>query len=202
MRTFKTVCFVIALLTISVGAIFAKLNFLIDWEFYTTMVAIVGGISSILLGLLSLIQNPLSNANIEQFSSESLKKLADTADKVIEEKQKLDKTNNEIKELKIKQNELEVLVNKASLSMYYKKELARAYNKLATPELNEAIEEIKQLETDLKNLNEEIDENKDIKEIIRIVERANFLRTKRLLQGGYEINFFGGSLSFTFKPPF
>ena len=116
MRKVSICCFTIALVTIIAGAVFAYYDFLIDWDNYKTMVAIVGSIASILLGLLGFVINP-----IQQYRSDKLRELAETAEEVEKKQEKLKEANDQINELTIKKNELETLVEKASLSIYYKK---------------------------------------------------------------------------------
>lgn len=176
MRKYALIFFVIALICYLFGAIFAFLGWVIDWSVYLIMVAIVGGLASV-FGLLGMVSSPLADADIRNLRSDSLKQLAQTAEEIERKQERLEEANQQINSLELKKEELEVLVERASLSLYYKNELERSYNKLHTlirseDHINNLILEIQQLEYDAKSLDSEIEINNDIKDIIATIQKA------------------------------
>jgi len=205
LRIIIITCLVIALLTIAVGAILAHNNILIDWNFYRTMVAYVGSFSSI-LGLIGLIVNPLKSIDLKQLNSEGLKELAESAEKIQKQQKEIQETNVQLEELKIKKNDLELLVEQASLGIFYNKELKRSYDKLSKlieskKDIQELIQEIQCLENDLNDLNVKIEENKEIKEMITILQEADNLR-KRRLRNEFGSSFLDNIISNLMPTPF
>lgn len=176
MRKFAIICFIVAILVYGIGAILAWMGILIGWDTYWKIAGAVSGLASI-LGLLGLAINPLKDADIKSFQVQTLQKLADTAKEIENKEGVLKETSDKITSLEIKKEELEVLVKKASLVLYYKDELERAYQRLlkllnVNSEINETIVYIQQIESEAKSLNAEIDENADIRDIISTIVKA------------------------------
>ena len=194
-------CFLGAFIIYIGCALCAGWNFLIDWDIYFKIATIVGGLASI-IGILGLSSNPLKDSDIRDFRSDSLKKLAQTAEEIEAKHDEIEETNKKISSLEYKKEELEVLVEKASLSLYYKGELERSYSKLSTliassKEINDLILSIQQLEHDAGTLNNEIENNKDIQDVISTIEKAKQKAAKRNFWQDLIISF--GSLGFPIK---
>lgn len=64
MRKLVLFCFVVAVLSYVLGAILAWRNLLIDWDEYLKIVAVVGGLASV-IGLLGLVLSPIRDLNSE-----------------------------------------------------------------------------------------------------------------------------------------
>ena len=62
MRKFALICFVVAVLCYGLGALFAYYDWLIDWNDYLKIIAVVGGLASV-LGILGLVFSPFKDLN-------------------------------------------------------------------------------------------------------------------------------------------
>lgn len=176
MRKIAIAGFFLALVIFVAGAIMALLDFLIDWELYWKITGCVGGLASV-VGILGLVSNPLADADIRKLHSKSLKELAETAKQIESKEGELKQANDKVASLQLKSEELEVLVKKASLSLYYNDELQHNYQKLLSlvqknQELKDVIVNIQQTEEDAKALNAEIEQNDDVKDIIDMINKA------------------------------
>lgn len=173
-------CFVVAVLSYVLGAILAWRNLLIDWDEYLKIVAVVGGLASV-IGLLGLVLSPIRDLN-----SQVLKDLAHTTEEFERKQEMLEKATQEIKTLELKKEDLNALVEKASLSLYYKAELKRMYDKLnkmidSSEDISNLLKTIAKMEEDAQTLGCEIERNKDISVIISTIQKANE-RTERMLR--------------------
>ena len=165
-------------------AIFLKEINLSIFSFFSYMrnlnyiiVAIVGGLASIIgLGAASL------RSELREYNSETLKQLAATAKEIENKQNQIKDATEQIASLKYKKEELEVLVKKASLSLYYREECERLYQKLLDllhrdSEINNVIVSIQQAESDLAAIDGEISENKEIKDILATIQKAKSKQT-------------------------
>jgi hypothetical protein len=180
MRKLVLFCFVVAVLSYVLGAILAWRNLLIDWDEYLKIVAVVGGLASV-IGLLGLVLSPIRDLN-----SQVLKDLAHTTEEFERKQEMLEKATQEIKTLELKKEDLNALVEKASLSLYYKAELKRMYDKLnkmidSSEDISNLLKTIAKMEEDAQTLGCEIERNKDISVIISTIQKANE-RTERMLR--------------------
>ena len=180
MRKLVLFCFVVAVLSYVLGAILAWRNLLIDWDEYLKIVAVVGGLASV-IGLLGLVLSPIRDLN-----SQVLKDLAHTTEELERKQEMLEKATQEIKTLELKKEDLNALVEKASLSLYYKAELKRMYDKLnkmidSSEDISNLLKTIAKMEEDAQTLGCEIERNKDISVIISTIQKANE-RTERMLR--------------------
>ena len=96
MRKLVLFCFVVAVLSYVLGAILAWRNLLIDWDEYLKIVAVVGGLASV-IGLLGLVLSPIRDLN-----SQVLKDLAHTTEEFERKQEMLEKATQEIKTLELK----------------------------------------------------------------------------------------------------
>lgn len=171
MRKAITISFIVLGLAYLGGAACAFFH-LITWGAYLIIVAVVGGLASIIgLGAASM------RSELREYSAETLKKLAETADEIENKKTQLKDTAEQIASLEYKKEELEVLVRKASLSLYYKEECERLYQKLLDlihreSEINDVIVSIQQAESNLMAIDGEINDNKEIKDILATIQKA------------------------------
>ena len=180
MRKLVLFCFVVAVLSYVLGAILAWRNLLIDWDEYLKIVAVVGGLASV-IGVIGLVLSPIRDLN-----SQVLKDLAHTTEEFERKQEMLEKATQEIKTLELKKEDLNALVEKASLSLYYKAELKRMYDKLnkmidSSEDISNLLKTIAKMEEDAQTLGCEIERNKDISVIISTIQKANE-RTERMLR--------------------
>lgn len=176
MRKVIVISFVVLGLAYVGGAICALFH-LFSWDTYYIVVAIVGGLASIIgLGAASL------RSELREYNSETLKQLAATAKEIENKQNQLKDATEQIASLEYKKEELEVLVKKASLSLYYREECERLYQKLLDllhrdSEINNVIVSIQQAESDLAAIDGEISENQEIKDILATIQKAKSKQT-------------------------
>lgn len=171
MKKVTLVSFIILIFVYVIGALCALFH-LFEWEVYLIIVAVVGGLASVIsLGAASL------RSELREYNAETLKQLAATANEIENKQSQLKDTTEKIASLEYKKEELEVLVKKASLSLYYRGECERLYQKLLDllrqdSEINEVIISIQQTESELMALDGEIVQNKEIKDILSTIQKA------------------------------
>ena len=194
MRKFALICFIVAILCYGLGAIFAYNEWLIDWDDYQKIVAVVGGLASV-VGILGLASNPIKNLN-----SNILKELAQKTEEYEKKQEKLQKATDQIAKLELKKEDLEALVEKASLSLYYKAELKRMYDKLGelvekNDDISKLIDGIKNMESDATDLECKIDKDENIKEIIETIQKANDRTERKLRLTDIVLSFLGSQIT-------
>lgn len=189
MRKFVIISFIILGVVYIGGAVCAFLK-VIDWNTYLIIAAIVGGLASILgLGAAAM------RSELREYSADALKQLAKTANEIENKRTELKDTTDQIASLEYRKEELEVLVKKASLSLYYREECDRLYQKLLDllhkdEELSEVIVSIQQMESDLVALEGEISENKEIKDILLTIQKAKNKKASNMFFRGASMSFF------------
>ena len=167
------IIFFILLLLLYAGCAVCVLFDLYGWDVYFKIVAIVGGLASIIgLGAAAFIR-----VDLLSYDAEAIERLAVAAKEIEDKNTKIKDASDQIASLEYKKEELEVLVKKASLILYYKEELDRKYQKLLAlinknEDLNQIVLEIPQLEENLKNLEGEMEENKEIQDILSTIQKA------------------------------
>lgn len=165
----------------------------ISWDDYLKIVAVVGGLASV-IGILGLVFSPLENVK-----SNLLKDLARTTEEFEIKQEKLEEASQQITQLKLKKEELKALVEKASLSLYYNGELKRMYGQLddvinKNKEIKEMMTNIWKMEKDATALNCEIEKNDEIKEIISTIQKANEKTERKLKFSDFILSFLGNQI--------
>ncbi len=193
MRKFALICFVVAVLCYGLGALFAYYDWLIDWNDYLKIIAVVGGLASV-LGILGLVFSPFKDLN-----SKMLKELANNTEEYEKREKMLQDATNKIANLKLQAKDLDALVKKASLSLHYKAELKWKYDKLVelvreNEDISKLIDEIKKIESDAKTLDCEIDMDKNVKGIIEIIQKANERTERKLRFTDLVLSFLGNQI--------
>lgn len=171
-RATVTLLITVCILYFIIGGILA----LIGWfpaDKYAITGGVVGGLASV-LGLISLARPGLSQHDLDNIESDSLRKLAETTDKIKELDAARTATKEELDTLELQKQEMELLVQKASLSLFLR-EHRRLYEKWIQEEIQQnrelqrQLHELVAIDQKLDALNEEIesDPNVDlVKEII------------------------------------
>ena len=187
-------CFIVAILCYVIGAIFAYNNWWVDWDAYQKIVAIVGGLASV-VGILGLRSDTFQDLN-----SNMLRELAQKKEEYEKKQEKLQSATDQIAKLELKKEDLEALVEKASLSLYYKAELKRMYDRLGNlveknDDISKLIDEIKKMESDAKDLDCKIDKDDNVKEIIEAIQKANERTERKLRFTDIVLSFFGNQIT-------
>lgn len=147
-----------------------------DKETYNQVATIVGGTASI-LGLLGLILPGIKTSDLKAIELGTLKKLAETAEEIQKRDQELTTKQSDIAKLELQKKDLEFLVRKASLSLFFKEQLERYYQRLDdlvtdNKEISKTIREINELKEKISELDTEIEKNPNAEKVMELVESA------------------------------
>lgn len=175
MRKIATLSIICLVIFFVGGFILAQFK-IIEISTYNQTATIVGGVASI-LGLLGLIAPSINSTDLKTIEVDALKNLAKTAEEIQKKEAELNLRQNSITQLELQQKELEFLVKKASLSLFFKEQLVRYYEKLEglvddNKEISRTIKEIKELEFKISDLDIEIEKSPHADSILRLIEKA------------------------------
>lgn len=160
---------------------------LIGWyskDAYLTFSAIIGSLASV-SGLLSFgMTRKLTSEDFENIEIGYLKKVSEAADELkkkneelIFRAQALTNTEKELQKLEIKKREMEFLIKKASLSLFFQDRLERIEGRIfemieSNPELHELVHEIRPLKEKLRNFEQEIKSDPNVDLLEEIIHKA------------------------------
>lgn len=158
-----------------IGYIFVLLDFW-DRETYNQVATIIGGTASI-LGLLGFILPGIKTTDLKALELDTLKNLAVTAEEIQKRDRELTTKQSDIVKLELQKKELEFLVRKASLSLFFKEQLERYYQRLVelisdNKEISRTINEITELKEKISELDVEIEKNPNAEKVLELVESA------------------------------
>jgi DNA repair exonuclease SbcCD nuclease subunit len=168
--------FIIAAVLFFIGGyffvVFGKLNQVL----YNQIATVVGGLASI-LGLLGLVLPAIRTSDIKSIDIETLKSLAKTAEEIQKKETELNNKQNDLTKLELQKQQLEFLVRKASLSLFYKEQIERYYETLDRQindhkEISRTINDIKELEYKISELEIEIEKSPNTENILKIIAEA------------------------------
>jgi hypothetical protein len=173
---------VLVVLFFLVGYVLVVLNIL-EQKTYNQIATILGGLAST-VGLLAFVLPSLRTSDIKNIELDTLKSLAKTAEEIQKKEAELKTRESDISRLELQKEELEFLVKKASLNLFFKEQLERYYETLDkqisnNKEINRTLSEIRDLEFKVSELDIEIDKNPNTEYIIEIIKKArNYRRTE------------------------
>lgn len=175
MKKFAVSFIIIAVLFFIVGYIFVVFAIL-KQSLYNEIATIVGGLASI-LGLLGFVLPSLKTSDIKSIEIDTLKSLAKTAEEIQKKEAELNTKQNDLTKLELQKQELEFLVRKASLNLFFKEQMERYYENLDkqisdNKEISRTINEIKELEYKIEELSIEIEKSPNTENILKIIEDA------------------------------
>lgn len=182
MKKFARFLIIIVVLYFIVGYILVILNIL-KQELYNQIATIVGGIASA-CGLLAFVIPSIKTSDFKNIEIDTLKSLAKTAEEIQKKEEELKTRESDIVRLELQKEELEFLVKKASLNLFFKEQLERYYETLdkqisGNKEINQCLNEIRELEFKVNELNIEIEANPNTEYILEIIKKArNHRRTQ------------------------
>lgn len=165
-----------------VGYILVILNVL-KQELYNQIATIVGGIASA-CGLFAFVIPSIKTSDFKNIEIDTLKSLAKTAEEIQKKEEELKTRETDIVRLELQKEELEFLVKKASLNLFFKEQLERYYETLdkqisGNREINQTLNEIRELEFKVNELDIEIEANPNTEYILEIIKKArNHRRTQ------------------------
>lgn len=173
---------VLVVLFFLIGYILVVFNVL-EQNLYNQIATILGGLAST-VGLLAFVLPSLRTSDIKNIELDTLKSLAKTAEEIQKKEAELKTRESDISRLELQKEELEFLVKKASLNLFFKEQLERYYETLDkqvsnNKEINRTLSEIRDLEFKVSELDIEIDKNPNTENIIEIIKKArNYRRTE------------------------
>ena len=145
-----------------------------DYAMYGGM---VGALASV-VGLFSFIRPPMSRINLRELEVDQLYSIAAMSEKIQELEQEKAKTEGEIEDLDFRKKEMEILVRKASFSLFLKEQLSyheRRVQEIAKrdSELSRHLEEVEGFKKKLTALNEQIDSDPNVSLLQDIIVEAS-----------------------------
>ena len=175
MKKFSVAFIIIAVLFFVVGYVLVILG-LLEQTLYNQIATIVGGLASI-LGLLGFVLPSLKTSDIKSIEINTLKSLAKTAEEIQKKEAELNIKQNDLTTLELQKQELEFLVRKASLNLFFKEQMERYYETLDkqisdNKEISRTISEIRELEFKIEELEIEIEKSPNTENILKIIEEA------------------------------
>lgn len=193
MRKLKVPIIIIAVLFFVIGYIFVLTGFL-KQEMYNQIATVVGGLASI-LSLLGLVSPSLKESDIKTIEVETLKSLAKTAEEIQKKEKELNSKQNDLTQLELQKQELEFLVRNASLNLFFKEQMERYYETLErqvseSKDISRTINDIKELDYKINELNIEIEKSPNTENILKIIEDARkYSRTSKEIKTPLEAIF-------------
>lgn len=182
MKKFARFLIITVVLYFIVGYILVILNIL-KQELYNQIATIVGGIASA-CGLFAFVIPSIKTSDFKNIEIDTLKSLAKTAEEIQKKEEELKTRETDIVRLELQKEELEFLVKKASLNLFFKEQLERYYETLdkqisGNREINQTLNEIRELEFKVNELDIEIEANPNTEYILEIIKKArNHRRTQ------------------------
>lgn len=169
----------LAILYFILGYLAVSIN-IFDQNIYFNLSAIIGGIASV-VSLFSFVWSNLRKRDIEKVGIEYLKDIIEKSEelkyKEIELRNKnndLSKKEKEIEALELKKKEIENLIQKSSMIIYFKDQYSRIEDDIVKiiqdKELEKKVNQLDKLKLKLHALNAEVESDKNVdflKEIIR-----------------------------------
>jgi hypothetical protein len=182
MKKFARFLIISVVLYFILGYILVILNVL-KQELYNQIATIVGGIASA-CGLFAFVIPSIKTSDFKNIEIDALKSLAKTAAEIQKKEEELKTRETDIVRLELQKEELEFLVKKASLNLFFKEQLERYYETLdkqisGNREINQTLNEIRELEFKVNELDIEIEANPNAEYILEIIKKArNHRRTQ------------------------
>lgn len=172
MKTITLITLPLCVLYFIVGIILVWLK-IFDHQEYLNGAGIVGAIASV-LGLLSFARPALTRDDIKSIETESLAKLGEISSEIKNLETARAATASEINDLEIKKKEMELLVRKASMSLFLREQHKYHEKKILDHIKNEqlildSLSELKSLNKKIKALDEEIQQDENVDMLLDVV---------------------------------
>ena len=175
MRRIAAIIIILCLIYFIGGWVAVKFSFL-DKNDYFAFAGIVGGLASV-VGLLSFTRPAITTDDLQKIELESLKSVTKTSEELADLKEKRSKTAVEIDTLETQKKEMELLVKKASLSLflseqcsYYEKQISEKIIKDET--LKSQLSNYSDAREKLSVLNQELNEHPNADLLLEVIEAS------------------------------
>jgi len=174
MRKIILIILPLCILYFLVGAILMWTK-IVEQQSYLAGAGIVGGIASV-LGLLSFLSPVLTRYDIQNIEVESLQKLSDVSAEIKKLEEDRSQTASQISNLKNRKKEMELLVRKASMSLFLKEQYEHHKKIILNyldkePDVFSSINDLSAIDKKLTALEEEIEKDENV-ELLREIIRA------------------------------
>lgn len=158
-----------------IGLIFVLVNV---WsvETYITWAGIVGGLASV-IGLLSFFQVQSNKLNLHELELTALQELIEKSRELDQLEQQRLTTLNDIDNLELQKQQMEVLIRKASLSLFLQEQL-KLYTSKIQDEISQNsvlarnLAEVRDINTKLNVLEQEIENDENVILLQKIIKEA------------------------------
>lgn len=160
-----------------IGGYAAVLFGLIAQEQYLSYAGFVGGIASV-AGLFSFMKPALTNDDLQELESDSLKSLAETTEQLKALESQRSQTKSDIGDLKIKKKEMELLVKKASTALFLKEQYSQHVQKVLSRVkddeiLSDSLSELTEIKDKLTALEEKIETDPNVEMLRDVIKSSN-----------------------------
>ncbi len=144
---------------------------------YFLYAGIVGAVSSV-VGLVAFVRPLPSRINLKDLELESLQSITAMTERIQKLEQEKAKAEGEIEDLDIKKREMELLVRKASFSLFLRERLSYHEKQIldltqGNSELSRHLEEVQDIRQKLTVLNEEIQSDPNVVALEEIIRTAS-----------------------------
>lgn len=131
MRRLTVIVLPLCVLYFIVGIIFVWAN-VISQDKFLTGAGIVGAVASV-IGLFSFLRPTLSTTDIQNIEAKSLQKLADVSAELKTLEEARSEASLAITDLEEQKKQMELLVRKASMSLFFKEQYSHHQQKISRP---------------------------------------------------------------------
>ncbi len=182
MRLIILILLPICILYFIVGAFLVWVLGVLDQQTYLQGAGIAGTLASV-LGLLSFIRPVLTQSDIDNIEVSSLQKLGEVSADIKRLEEARSNTASQIIDLETQKKEMELLVRKASMSLFLKEQQKNYMKNILDllskePKLMESIHELEVVEKKLTVLEEEIERDANVDSLRRIIHEARTTRSR------------------------
>ncbi len=158
---------------------------------YFSFAGVVGGLASV-VGLFSFTKPNLTKNDLQEIEIDSIKSIAKTAEELEELEVAREKTEEELGDLKLQKKEMELLVKKASLTLFLKEQNSHHEKKILTEienneTLKESLSEIGELQEKLSVLEKEIEADPNVDLLHEIMASATRKQSSNIDQAINEL---------------
>lgn len=176
MRLLIFILMPLCILYFIIGALLVWVFGIFDQQAYLQGAGIVGALASI-LGLLSFTRPALSQSDIENIEVSSLQKLGEVSSEIKRLEAARSNTVNQIDNLETQKKEMELLVRKASMSLFLKEQQKNYLKTILDllskePKLTKSMADLDAVEKKLTVLEEEIEQDANVESLRRIILEA------------------------------
>jgi len=159
-----------------IGGFFAVKFEWLSEENYNSYATIFGGLASV-FGLLSFTLPRLTTTDLREVEYESLQKVTKTVGELQQRANELSAKEQELARLNLQKAEMELLVRKASITLFLQDQLERSQDRIVSivssnSELQQLLSDVNPIKEKLTALQEQITKNEHVDLLLEIMESA------------------------------